>query len=528
MSTLLLTCSLLTQRVLSRHSSPTYGTCDDPFSVFKYAMATSDADKICENVYHIFPDIHEYVPNELPVDTSSSIDLSKDAISSFLNDANQQCAVSCHLELPDTCFQLRASESIAYDEGLLFIDSLESEISSKWNAAIQSKQYDAFMDYNIAFWVDSLDTFIRHWKSQHSADLQYLGIQWTLPSDLTFHHIEDERFQRGQVYSILVHSAQSQIQYEFISFSEPDLYDDVHWITDNIPRCTFQGMDEYPWNRPDGATIVPVRISRATSNTAEIKDFYIDIFDADVLYEFDVDSESISNSHSVSLQLPDTQIELQFVQRSQSFGDLTIDKFENLLKDTHSAVVSSPFCGQDRWMDNHFAYSTWTTPGRLDGIYSKLVEYEVIFKVDETPIVYASQHSKSQLESIGYEGTFTFAVWVIDPTGQTIQIGGTLTDSEVIRNAPLFDHQCGAECSDGMEPGSVDPDQIYGGNGDNSVRMLLNINGFLDRHNFENMMIYVILGVFALALVGNLWLCTTTKKRPQSTKVPHRYGAIVS
>ena len=64
--------------------------------------------------------------------------------------------------------------------------------------------------------------------------------------------------------------------------------------------------------------------------------------------------------------LLDTHIEMQFIQRpvTATYGAFTLEKYENLLMETHETIIS-PFCGQDRWMDNHYAYSTWTIPGLM-------------------------------------------------------------------------------------------------------------------------------------------------------------------
>ena len=237
MSTFLLTSLLFTQRALSRHSHSEsqdialtlHGSCDDLFKIFKYTMATTNADNTCENMYRIFPDIHESTV------ISSGNSGSEDEDASF-------CGGKCNLELPDTCFQLHATETTAYDDGFLPIDDFENVMDSKWEHALQSKEYDAFFDYNMAFWVRSLDDFISHWQSvshRHSEDLQYFGIEWTFPSTLDV----DIDSTSTPFYSILVHSKQSQMQYEFMSFSRPQLYDDIEWITDDVPRCTFGALD---------------------------------------------------------------------------------------------------------------------------------------------------------------------------------------------------------------------------------------------------------------------------------------------
>ena len=218
-------------------------------------------------------------------------------------------------------------------------------------------EYDAFMDNNMGFWVKSLDQFINHWElgkfNNPYLELDYFGIEWYL-YDID---INDANFKKEhKFYSILVHSAASAIIYEFMSFTKPtdENYNKMRWITDNIPRCTFKAMtDPYPWARSDGATIVPVRISHATTNVIQLRDFYTNVLEANTLYAA---NSMDGKTKTVFMHLFDTHIEIQFVQRplTQTFGDFRLDQFTALLTETHESIISSPYCGQDRWMDNHF------------------------------------------------------------------------------------------------------------------------------------------------------------------------------
>ena len=63
---------------------------------------------------------------------------------------------------------------------------------------------------------------------------------------------------------------------------------------------------------------------------------------------------------SIHLLLPDAHVEVQFVQRDSSssttMGDFTVQLYEQLMMETHDSIITSQYCGQDRWMDNHFGY----------------------------------------------------------------------------------------------------------------------------------------------------------------------------
>eukprot|EP01084_Bolivina_argentea_P310216 536766_1 len=101
-----------------------------------------DSARECQNYYHIFPEIHD------------------EGASKF---HDGECAHQCKLELPYSCFKIHAPQTYLYDEGLLYIDTFETKVSEKWKFALDATHpldYDAFFDYNIAFWVQSLDQYI--------------------------------------------------------------------------------------------------------------------------------------------------------------------------------------------------------------------------------------------------------------------------------------------------------------------------------------------------------------------------------
>ena len=186
--------------------SQQFGTCDEPFIIFKHTTATSNSALACESALRIFPEI-------------------EDEGATKFHDG--ECAYQCKMALPYTCFKIHAPQT-RYDEGLLSVDIFEKKVSAKWKNAMLHQDYDPFFDFNMAFWVKSLDQYLVHW--QQSPDLEYFGVEWS--------------YKDNPFYSILVHSPSSSITFEFISYLKPYdlLYDAIHWINSDIPRATFQGM----------------------------------------------------------------------------------------------------------------------------------------------------------------------------------------------------------------------------------------------------------------------------------------------
>lgn len=213
----------------------------------------------------------------------------------------------------------------------------------------------------MAFWVQSLDDYVSHWTTTGAIEYNAIGIQWSSPSDITpsdLNIVEDEYIKNNRFYSILIQAPSSSINYEFISYKKPSdsLYDQMKWIEGEMPRCTFKAMNNpYPWDREDGAKIVPVRISRATTDLESVRDFYVNIMEADIM-DFVTSNMASRPAKSMFFRLQETQIELQFVQRPSTHTKegFALEEYEQLLLDTHSAIINGPSCGVDRWFDNHY------------------------------------------------------------------------------------------------------------------------------------------------------------------------------
>eukprot|EP01084_Bolivina_argentea_P038519 71234_1 len=462
-----------------------YGTCDDPFIIFKHTIATSDSARECENYYAIFPDIHDEGASKF-----------KDGL----------CAHQCKLELPYTCFKIHAPET-QFEQGLLNIDTFEKKLSSKWKYATEHNKYDQFFDDSIAFWVNSLDEYILHWQSNKNVKFDYIGIEWNL-YDV---NINDNNFKNNKFYSILIHSSQSARQFEFISYIKPNLYNNIQWIIDDIPRCTFKLQNNpYPWDRNDGATIVPIRISQPTTNVNKMYDFYVNILGANLIYYANAIQ---SNTKTIFMALINTHIEMQFIQRDNTYGDFTLDKYENLLMETHTSIITNQYCGQDRWMDNHYAYSTWNVAGLMDKIYFNLNHYgkEIKYGVGKNVYEHTSVHTKYSLDSIGYAGEYTYGLWVVEPTGLSIQIGGIINDAQVTFFAAIGDPQwCPHDCPFGLVQGTVDKTHIYmddlrfSQHDDGINHIFNNVDVDMKGSKYENRIIYVMYCIVAVLCIALL------------------------
>ena len=210
--------------------------CDDTFGIDKYSVATTNAHRDYYHSQHIFPH------------------------STKVNSIHEvgKCTNGMKLQFENICFELHSLETSQREEGLLAVDILEKKISKKWKNVMDRNskfQFDTFLDFSIAFFVDSLDEYITKWEAFNrqitgtQEELEYIGIEWYMPNDYdlaindTVHSINSDELQWIPFYSLLIHSPSSAITYEFLSYVPPsdENYKKINWIQSDIQRATFKG-----------------------------------------------------------------------------------------------------------------------------------------------------------------------------------------------------------------------------------------------------------------------------------------------
>ena len=103
--------------------------------------------------------------------------------------------------------------------------------------------------------------------------------------------------------------------------------------------------------------LTPLAVSKVTSNMYENAQFYEEIMLATEV-EF---SDSSHSAWGKVYKLHDAEMVLRFVEsKADAVKDL-----ENVKKETHNSSYASPWCGTDRYYDNHYAYSRTSAPANL-------------------------------------------------------------------------------------------------------------------------------------------------------------------
>ena len=138
--------------------------------------------------------------------------------------------------------------------------------------------------------------------------------------------------------------------------------------------------------------------------------------------------------------------------------------------ETHQSIVTSPFCGIDRWMDNHYGFSSWNTPGYFERVLGKLTEKGMKYRIYKSLIEHASEGSRNKLED--YNKTEAYMTFIWEPTGQTIQLGGDIDNEEFTNQIPVWSAQwCHRDCGNHLAEGRVDKKRIYVDLEDYDIRM---------------------------------------------------------
>merc|ERR1712013_65251 len=81
----------------------------------------------------------------------------------------------------------------------------------------------------------------------------------------------------------------------------------------------------------------------------------------------------------------------------------------------------------------------------------------------KSDVRHVSVHTRGQLDAVGFEGNWTFGLWLIEPGGQSVQTGGIIEDRYFEEMASQGSPQwCVWPCEHGLEVGTVDETMVYG------------------------------------------------------------------
>jgi len=162
-----------------------------------------------------------------------------------------------------------------------------------------------------------------------------------------------------------------------------------------------------------GAYIVPLVVNRAASASSMVKleKFYVDGMGTTKTHD-----ETKNGVTKKCFLWTGATVHVCFTQRadSETKGDWKVSDFETMLNTVHKNLMDGhPFCGMDKWEDNHYAIDSFTADT------AKIVEY--INSVN--PFHYCTSTGGSTGERYTFPpGDSTSLHYVWDPTGWGIQL----------------------------------------------------------------------------------------------------------
>jgi len=154
-----------------------------------------------------------------------------------------------------------------------------------------------------------------------------------------------------------------------------------------------------------GASLTPLSVNRAVSTAvlAKLDDFYVTGMGTKKVSE-DTDA---ANGYTRKCYLwPGAEVENCFTNRdaSQTKGDWKVEDFENMLNTVHkNIIVGHPYCGLDKWEDNHYAIDS------MSADTSKIISY-----IDKNSVPHICESGGGGSGGSGLH-------YIIDPTGWGIQ-----------------------------------------------------------------------------------------------------------
>lgn len=202
-------------------------------------------------------------------------------------------------------------------------------------------EFDAFMDYNVMLYTADLSGYISTFKSDGLDTLtrtwQYNDKTWT---------------------SVFLHVPNTQLVIELVSDEQLDLDAEASAHPELEQRAPSAALDAVS---SVGAVLTSLQVSRAASAAtfAKLDDFYVTGMGATL------SANTTGTGFSKKCYLwSGAEVNICFTTRPEdaSAGEFSVAEFEDMLNTVHTNFLSkTPYCGVDKWFDNHYAIDSRTT-----------------------------------------------------------------------------------------------------------------------------------------------------------------------
>ncbi|KAH8060331.1 hypothetical protein JL721_9090 [Aureococcus anophagefferens] len=168
-------------------------------------------------------------------------------------------------------------------------DTDVATVEAHFNARLGTMgEYDAFMDFATVFVANSLDSYINDFERDGVA---YMLLRWKDNSDV---HTTDGGTTGRTFFSLIVHIPDSQINFEIVSAVAPEAKAQRPIFEDDMVRLPHSTISSAGASPPGEDYLIPVAISKGTSDIETISTYYTQILQADFDYLYSDETEGLT------------------------------------------------------------------------------------------------------------------------------------------------------------------------------------------------------------------------------------------
>jgi len=191
------------------------------------------------------------------------------------------------------CFGIHLVHAKERPEGSTSIKSVEKHFDSRMEA-LDSNEYDAFMDFALVLYANSLDTYI---DSLAADDVSFMLLRWQDNCECVSDGQNPPTMGGQTFFSLVVHVPGTQINFELVSSQAPSLSKRARTIVDDdtvrLPHTAMSSAGAAP---PGDDYLLPLSVSKGTSDIEAVTTWYNSVLQAnsDSMYEYAATDGSVT------------------------------------------------------------------------------------------------------------------------------------------------------------------------------------------------------------------------------------------
>lgn len=229
-----------------------------------------------------------------------------------------------------------------------------AEVEAHFNDKLgDMTKFDSFMDFSVTFYTSGLAQYAAAFDKDN---VPYYTTTWQDGNSQTY-------------TSLIVQVAKSQMILELTSKKGLALGETTRAV--NVATPSERRMSARALTMIDeleqkgmltGASMTPLSVNRAISaaGLAKLDDFYLTGMGTKKVSD---DTDAANGYTRKCYQWTGAEVDICFTNRDASAtkGDWKVADYENMLNTVHkNIIVGYPFCGQDKWEDNHYAIDSFS------------------------------------------------------------------------------------------------------------------------------------------------------------------------